>query len=263
MLTIHDMTHEMFPQYFSPKDPTAPHKHLLATHATRIIAISEYTKQKIMEILGVDEAKIDVIYHGLTPRPISQSKVEGVPQDYLLYVGERRGYKNFTRVAEAFALIKDRYPSLHLVLTGRALSHAEQELFTKLGIASRVFIKSDVSDEVLDKLYHNARLFLYPSLCEGFGIPILEAWAQRCPVVLSHASCFPEIGGDACAYFNAQSTDELCDTICQLLDNESLRSNLIAKGTERLRMFTWEQTARQTEQTYSAAIREQQQDKKK
>ncbi len=257
VLTIHDMTHERYPQFFSPKDPTPVHKRLLAEKATRIIAISECTKRDIIEFLGVDEEKIDVIYHGLTPSSPTECAGETtveLPDNYILYVGERRGYKNFDRTVEAFCKVIEKHPQLHLVFTGRPLSKSEQERFTALHIIDRVRVMSDISDATLALLYHRARLFVYPSLYEGFGIPILEAFSQRCPVVLSKASCFPEVAGSSAEYFSPESTEELCQAMLNVLDDEARRNELIESGLERLKHFTWDETARQTQDCYLKAL---------
>lgn len=255
VLTIHDMTHERFPQYFSAKDCTIANKKLLATHATRIIAISESTKKDIVELLGIDESKIDVIYHGLDARAVA----EGCPQElqgqrYILYVGERRRYKNFENTAIAFAKLKKNNPDLSLVMTGRPVSESENKLFEDLGIGESVKVYTDVSDDVIMQLYHNAQLFVYPSLYEGFGIPILEAFSQNCPVVLSKASCFPEVAGDAAEYFAPESVEEQYDALNRVLSDNVLRETLIRKGRERLSHFTWEETVRNTEKTYEKAL---------
>lgn len=257
VLTIHDMTHERFPQYFSPSDPTPHYKRLLAERAARIIAISECTKRDVMELLHVPEERIDVIYHGLSAQPLAQEKPSGAPEQYVLYVGERRGYKNFGVVAEAFARLARSLPELHLVLTGRPLSAAEREMFRQKGVAGRVTVMSDVSDEQLARLYRHARVFVYPSLYEGFGIPILEAFAQRCPVVLSRASCFGEVAADAAEYFGATSADELEQTLRRVLSDGGLCRTLAERGAERLKLFTWEQTALKTEQTYMKVLEDQ------
>ncbi len=254
VLTIHDMTHEMYPQYFSPDDPTAGNKRKLAQKATRIIAISEYTKKKVVELLGVDSSKIDVIHHGIEKRPLGVGRLAGLPEKYILYVGERRRYKNFGIVAEAFAELTKTFPDYGLVLTGRGLSSQERHTFSSLGIKDNVYVCSDISDAELDRLYHNAVMFVYPSLCEGFGIPILEAFAQDCPVVLSDASCFPEVGGDACEYFAPDSADSLLRAMQKIIETDSCRNQLIEKGRRRLELFTWTETARKTEDTYRKAL---------
>lgn len=255
VLTIHDMTHERYPHYFSPKDRTAHNKQLLAAKATRIIAISECTKRDIIEYLGVEESKIDVIYHGISPQPVIAERPASLPSRYMLYVGERRGYKNFEQTVEAFRQVRATHPDLSMVLTGRPLSKSEETMFAGFGITDAVKVFSDVSDAFLSQLYHNAALFVYPSLYEGFGIPILEAFAQDCPVVLSDASCFPEVAGDAARYFAPLSLQSMTDAINEVLDNATLRQNMVSKGRERLKLFTWETTARLTENVYKRCLK--------
>lgn len=254
VLTIHDMTHELYPQYFSETDTTVANKKLLAEKADRIIAISENTKRDIIDILHIDESKIDVIYHGFQPRKLSDVVVPGLPARYVLYVGERRTYKNFNVLLEAFTKLHDEMPDMYLVVTGRPIAKTERTLFLKCGVDNNVLCYSDVSDEMLDCLYRNATMFVYPSLYEGFGIPILEAFAQHCPVILSNASCFPEIGGDACAYFNPLSADSLLDCMKRVLTDKDYSDNLVCLGTERLQKFDWQKTALQTEDTYRKVL---------
>ena len=258
VLTIHDMTHERYPQYFSPSDKTPAQKRLLAERATRIIAISENTKRDIVELLNINEEKIDVIYHGLdaTTEPYVGCATLRLPDNYLLYVGERRWYKNFHRLLLAFHELRLTHPNLHLVLTGRHLSTEERKQMHQLGIIHFVHCYSDVSDQQLAQLYRHARAFVYPSCYEGFGIPILEAFAQDCPIALAKASCFPEVAADAAIYFRPDSVDEMVTAIRSILDDDALRNWLITQGRKRLALFTWERTAQLTEQTYRRAIAE-------
>ena len=254
VLTIHDMTHEKYPQYFSASDPTRNNKKILAEKAARIIAISESTKRDIIDMLGVAEDKIDVIYHGIDQQPLAQGKPDNLPDEYILYVGERRGYKNFNNTVEAFVEIRKSHPEMHLVLAGRQLSNKETEQFRSLGISRHVVCYSHIADSVLRQLYRNARLFVYPSLYEGFGIPILEAFAQDCPVVLSNASCFPEVAGDAGEYFEADSVESQTKALLKVIENDDLREKMVSRGRKRQAMFSWQETARRTEETYRKVL---------
>jgi len=254
VLTIHDMTHERFPQFFSEKDNTSANKRILAERAKRIIAISDSTKRDIVEFFGIDEAKIDVVYHGIECSPIVEGRPDGLPEEYILYVGERRRYKNFENTAKAFAEVRKTHKDCFLVLTGRPVSESESALFDSLGISKYVKTYTDVTDEVLFQLYHNAELFVYPSLYEGFGIPILEAYSQHCPVVLSNASCFPEVAGDAGEYFEALDVTSQANALLHVMDDAEYRKQLIEKGCERVTKFTWDETARLTRESYQSAL---------
>lgn len=256
VLTIHDMTHERFPQHFSEKDRTAVNKRLLAERAKRIIAISESTKKDILEFYpDLDESKIDVVYHGIGHTPIAEGRPRGLPEKYILYVGERRRYKNFENTAKAFSEVHKVHNDCYLVLTGRPVSETEASLFTSLGVSDYVKAYTDMSDEVLYQLYHHATLFVYPSLYEGFGIPILEAFSQDCPVVLSNASCFPEVAADAGEYFEPLDVSAQVKALLHVMDDDEYRQELIAKGRERVAKFTWDETARQTRLSYEAMLR--------
>lgn len=254
VLTIHDMMHERFAQYFKADDPTAGYKRLLSQKARRIIAISENTKRDIIEILGVDEAKIDVVYHGFDSKTVVEGRPEGLPEEYILYVGERRCYKNFDSTVTAFTEVRKTHPDCHLVLTGRKLSSAERRQFERLGLTDFVKIYTDISDDVLLQLYRHARLFVYPSLYEGFGIPILESFSQQCPVVLSNASCFPEVAGDAAEYFDPMDAQAQAAAMLAVMDSEEHRNELTKAGASRLKLFTWDNTVKKTREVYKKVL---------
>lgn len=254
VVTVHDMIYERFPKAFPDAEEVIRQKREIIARANRIIAISEYTKKDIVEILGIAPEKIDVVYHGTSLRPVRHRGLE-LPESYLLFVGDRSFYKNFTALLEAFAWIRRTHRDLHLVCTGKPFSENEQRQFSVFGINGFVRQMS-VSDEELSELYGRALLFVYPSYYEGFGIPILEAYACGCPVALSDATCFPEIAGDAGAYFDPHSVPSMVEVLTELIDHADRRTRLIEAGRERLKRYSWEKSARQTEQVYRKAWQE-------
>lgn len=254
VMTIHDMTVEKFPHYYKNHPELIANKKLLADKAARIIAISECTKRDIMEIYGIDDSKIDVIYHGIENVGLVSGRPSKLPDNYILYVGVRSLYKNFPNTLKAFALLAVDRPDLHLVLTGKPLSQSEKADIKAMGLSDRVVVFSDISDTTLYQLYRNARLFVYPSLYEGFGIPILEAFSQRCPVVLSDASCFPEVANDGAVYFDPNSVESMRSAMERVLDDSDLRNRIVEIGFERMKQFTWEKTAELTERTYRKVL---------
>lgn len=246
VLTIHDMTFERFPQNVLIYDRTVQQKKKLISKADHIIAVSENTKKDIVEILGVSPSKISVVYHGY------RSVDEMVPQlfeRYILFVGERKGYKNFLpwllSVSEMLAADSD----LKVVCTGKPFTKAELSLFAGLGIAGRL-VHISANDAQMASLYRYALCLVFPSLYEGFGIPILEAFANGCPVCLSNASCFPEVAGDAALYFNPDSAQSMRDTMKELLASQALRDELRAKGALRGREFSIEKMVEGTCNVY-------------
>ena len=246
VLTIHDMTFERYPQDVLIYDRTIPHKKLLIAEADHIIAVSENTKRDIVELLGTDPTKIIVVHHGY------RSVTEPSPQlfeRYILYVGERKGYKNFFPWLSAVRSILVADPTLRIVCTGNPFTQSELELFGKWNIKERI-LHISASDAQMASLYRHALCFVFPSHYEGFGIPILEAFSNGCPICLSNASCFPEIAGDAALFFNPNDAQSMSDTLRELVTNETLRKELSAKGYERVKEFSLEKMVSDTCNVY-------------
>ena len=253
VLTVHDMVPE---HYFRRNDFQVVKKRILVKEAAHIITVSQHTKDDLMELLDVPEEKITVIYHGAPPqkpRPANdQPLVEG---DYLLFVGHRVSYKNFQPMLQALVPVLQHHPELRLVCTGHPFNKAELKLFGTLGVSDRLLhLRPD--DDGLVNLYSHARCFIFPSLYEGFGIPILEAWQARCPVLLNRASCFPEIAGDAAVYFNLNATQNDLETVVEdfLAWTDERRQTLVEAQQQRLRRFSWQQSASQLAQVYENVV---------
>ena len=251
VVTVHDMIPELYPQYFARDNEQIMQKRRVIPLASHIIAVSEQTKRDLVRLMKVPEEKVTVIYHGSDETPYTPSSVRPFPWDYLLYVGDRAYYKNFDAFAREAAPLLCKH-DLRIVCTGRAFTREELRLFQSLGIGDRVewhFVRTD--QELLD-LYHYAVAFVYPSLYEGFGIPILEAWKAGCPVMLNNASCFPEVAGGAAIFFemNGGRSDfrEKLETLCAMDCEE--RRRLVARQSERLKRFSWDTAARQLAGVY-------------
>lgn len=246
VLTIHDMTFERYPQDVLIYDRTIPHKKLLISEADHIIAVSENTKRDIVELLGTDPAKISVVHHGyrMIGTPASQ-----LFDRYVLYVGERKGYKNFLPWLSAIRPIFNLDPNLKVVCTGSPFSRAELKLFAKWNITDRL-VHISANDAQMASLYKYALCFVFPSHYEGFGIPILEAFANGCPVCLSNASCFPEVAGDAGLFFNPGDAQSMQDALKEMLVSAALRDELRHKGLERSKEFSLEKMVENTCRVY-------------
>ncbi len=255
VLTIYDMAHERYPAMFSPLDHTPSHKKILTSHARRIIAISEHTKNDVINMLGVRASQIDVIPLATTiTRPNPIGGVPNLPMNYLLYVGKRNTYKNFPIVLDALQQIRTIHQDCRLICAGGGrFSMAESEKMGKLGLKEAV-LQMNVDDTVLSSLYAGARAFIYPSLYEGFGIPVLEAFACGCPTVLSNSSCFPEVGGDAAKYFDPTDVAGLVHSLNEILNERDVADDLRKRGLGRARLYSWEKTAQQTMETYQKAL---------
>ncbi len=223
--------------------------------ADKIIAISQNTKEGLVNNLGVDESKIVVIYHGIDKIDLSAlDKRRIFPFPYVLYVGSRnQKFKNFATFARAFAILNQKYKDIHMVCTGIDFSKEEMSLFADLGISDRCHTYYAREEEML-KLYHEAELFVYPSKSEGFGMPILEAMQCGCPCVLAEASCFPEIAQSSALYFKPDSVEDLYSQMELLINSPSVKIEIVNKGMNRVSDFSWDKTAQEHISVYKSLL---------
>ena len=256
VLTVYDMIHEKFNDMFLENDTTSKNKRLLCKKASKIIAISQSTKKDLTELFGIDEAKIEVVYLGnsMVLGDVIVSDME-VPKKYILFVGSRGGYKNFDRfVRSAASLLNDNADLSVVCVGGGKFNSNELNLFKKLNVESKLF-QFNLDDNLLAQFYAKALMFLFPSLYEGFGIPILEAFACQCPLVCSNTSSLPEIAGDGAEYFDPYSEESIYNAIKTVLVDDVKKELLVKNGTERLKYFSWEETAKQTKNFYESVIK--------
>ena len=253
VLTIHDMIPELYPQYFRTDDIHIIMKRKLAPMAKAIIAVSENTKRDIIRFLNISEEKVHVVYHGCS-FSCFQSNRSPYSFPYILYVGDRFGYKNFIPFVKQVSPVLKQHKGLHVICTGKPFIKEEKEVFKELGV-SQYFINTWVkTDAELYSLYHHAECFIYPSDYEGFGIPILEAYQADCPVLLNCASCFPEIAKDAAIYFNIHSND---NNLSQSLEDffsmsKYEKETLLTKQRARLADFSWRKSAEKLARIYNS-----------
>jgi glycosyltransferase involved in cell wall biosynthesis len=236
VIDAHDMIFEKFPQYFKDSEYTKKNKELYFNRAYKIIATSQKTKEDLLSIYPyINESKIIVIYRGKV-FPVQEHKHK--KESYVLYTGQRNGYKNFSTFITSVAPLLVKY-DLRLICTGQRFARDELTLLEKEKISNRT-ICTFVRDNELPELYTKALVFVFPSLYEGFGLPILEAFAAGCPTVLSNASCFPEIAGEAALYFDPYSIIEDMRTVIEkVITSPSLQKELTNKGKKRMKDFSW------------------------
>lgn len=243
VLVLHDMTHEIFPEIASAKDKTVKWKKTLASKADKIVAISENTKKDIIKFYGIDESKIEIIYWATVLKLPQKTAKLNLPQKYLLFVGDRGKYKNFNRFFKAIIPLLQKDPELYLVCAGsKPFTEDENQIIKISNLIGKVLHVKFRDNNQLAWIYKNALCFVYPSLYEGFGSPILEAFACECPVILSNTSSLPEIGGEAVGTFNPQDEKSIRGSIENVIYNDQLRENMIKKGRERIKTFTYEKT---------------------
>lgn len=250
--TVHDMIHEIYEGVFFPKNSTdSILKRFLCDISDLIIAISHQTKNDLMHYFGINEQKIHVIYHGHSLQKIE--KQLKLPKQYILFVGQREGYKNFKTFIQAFSKLAPKYISLQCICVGKPFNTQEQGLLESLNLTQCIFALQAKDDE-LYTIYHNAMCFVFPSLYEGFGIPILESFYAQCPIVLSDIAVFREIAKDCALYFDPCSIDSIANTLESLITNPTLALNLTTKAQALLQNFSWDITNYQTMQIYKSII---------
>jgi glycosyltransferase involved in cell wall biosynthesis len=268
VVTIHDISYEFFPEFFSARDrmllsTLVP---LSARRASRIIAASQSTKRDIVERYDVDPERISVTYYAADSqfRPISNRGAlravlddYGISQGFILTVGNLQPRKNLLRLVEAFAeLIQSRAIDPQLVIAGQAFWRGSEvsRRVEERHLHEHVVFTGYVPQEHLVSLYNAADLFVYPSLYEGFGLPLLEAMACGTPVITSNRSSLPEVVGEAALLVEPHRTEDLAQAILDVLSNDALQSELSAKGLERAGFFSWERTAKQTLAVYEEVL---------
>jgi glycosyltransferase involved in cell wall biosynthesis len=256
--TAYDMIHEKWSSQLDPIGKQKDQKLRCFERATAISCISESTRNDLLQLYPHLETKTSVIYLAgdlkSQPRHSQASLNRGSKPSYLLYVGARASYKNFVRLLLAFSRLASRYNWIRLKVVGAPFEGHEIDLIESLGLESKIISYPDLTDGDLYALYSRALAFIYPSLYEGFGIPLLEAMALNCPVLAADVSSIPEVTGDAALLFNPRSIDAIYEAIVEIIRRPGLREELIEKGRRRINYFGWEKTAAQYLNLYDRVV---------
>jgi len=251
ILTVYDMITEIFPSNDNLKISKVKEKSIQSSD--HIIAISEKTKKDLMYYFNVPSKKISVIYLGTNL--ISQSTEKNKIQNFILYVGSRKSYKNFEKFLYSIKSSNSLYRDFNVIcFGGEKFSKYDRDILNKYNFSLSKIKFVHGSDEVLKKLYSTAKLFVFPSLYEGFGLPILESMANSCPVLCSNSGSLPEIGGNAAMYFDPNNSESIKNAIEDIIYDETCLQILVKKGLERTKLFTWSICAEQTHKLYQNII---------
>lgn len=265
-ITIHDLAFKIFPDFFPRKDLRRLNwfTDFAIKKSDKIIAVSNSTKNDILKFYPkIKEEKIKVIYHGFDPELFNGQILEktknnifskfnpalaGQNIQYILYVGAIQPRKNLGVLIEAFENIKKDNSNLKLVLAGGKawmwegiMNKIENSEYRK-----DIIVTGTISFEEIAVLHRNASVFVFSSLYEGFGIPVLEAFASKIPVVSAKNSSLSEIGGEACLYFDEKNSQDLADKIKIILSDNGLAKELVRKGNEQIKKFSWDKCAKET-----------------
>ena len=255
-ITYLDMIHEKFVGQFPELgfDRTLmENKRMLIHEADRVIAISQATKDDMVDHYGVNADKVEVIHLGSSFDVAQIDPVRMINKPYILYVGSRDYYKNFQFCLESISPILRKYDISLVCGGGGQFSTLEVEFIEKLQLKELVQ-NFAINDIILGNLYRYSEAFIFPSLYEGFGIPVLEAFSCGAPCLLSNGGSLPEVGGDAAIYFDPADSDSIKTAVELILGNHNLKQELIKKGEERLLEFSWRKTYDKTLKFYRSIL---------
>ncbi|WP_164851429.1 glycosyltransferase family 4 protein [Larkinella soli] len=254
VVTVHDLIHERLSARFEglkADHKIIPWKKEILSRAAGIIAVSESTRRDLAECYGIPPERVRVVHLG-SSLGVSETGPE-VEHPYLLFVGNRGAYKNFLPWLEAVAPLLPSFGMQVVCAGGGGFTPEEQETIRRLHLTDRVR-QQPIDDAGLVGLYRGAGALVFPSLYEGFGIPVLEAFACGCPCLLSDRSSLPEVAGPAAVYFNPDDAASMKAATERILSDASLRRDLAETGRNRLRQFSWEKTVRETVALYESLV---------
>lgn len=263
IVTIHDLIHQHFQmRRATTHDPLIynlkqwGYKKVFKnaiTKSSKILTPSNYVKNLLINDWKIEEKKIVVTPEAVDDKLLTIiAKTSSIKSPYIFYVGNAHPHKNVEGLIKAFLLLQKKYPNLNLVLSGH--DHYFWQRLIAENQHQGIIYTGYIDDEELVALYKNAVCFVMPSFEEGFGIPLLEAFACGCPVVSSNAGALPEVGGDAAVYFDPAKPDDMGERIDKVINDESLRKEMIIKGQKRVKLFSWEKLAKQTLEVYNQCV---------
>lgn len=274
VITVHDCVHILFPNYAASRAAYERAKRATRRairNCSHIIAVSIATQRDLVRLFNVPEEKITVVYNGIDERAVAHTTAEEQKQvleryqiqdPFLLYAGNIRPHKNVARLIEAFSVLKtelqedEQWKNLKLMIIGDELSKHQflRRTVIRSGVQHDVRFLGFVPYETLRVFYKSAQIFVFPSLHEGFGLPPLEAMANGTPVVTSNVSSLPEILGDAALLVNPENVFEISRGLKHLLYDTYLRSHLIEKGYQQVRLYSWRKAAETVWKTYQKIV---------
>lgn len=276
VVTIHDLIFERYPHQFGFIDARIHHAKAknACKHADKIIAISKQTKQDIIDFYNISPSKIEVCYQSCNPvfaetvsiEVINQLKEKyNLPQQYFLYVGSIIERKNLLNICKAIKLLRKEMP-MPLVVIGDGSSYKKKvKEFVQsnnlnhqiIFLSEQSIVKNDIAFTTAQNfpaLYQGATAVIYPSIFEGFGIPVLEALWSKVPVITSNISCLPETGGDAAYYIDPYSVEDIANALLTVISNNNLRETMIEKGWQHAQQFTPEKCASSVMKIYESLL---------
>lgn len=270
--TIHDLTYEFYPEIMEKKTLKRIKSGIeySVKRADKIITISKSSKEDIMELFKINENDIEIVYPGVDYEVFSKKYTNNIfkivkekynlPKNYILYMGTLEPRKNIESIVEAFKLFKEesdlKEKDFKLVIAGKKgwMFESIFKLVNKLNLQEHVIFTDYVEEKDKTIIYAMAQLFVFPSIYEGFGIPVLEAMASSVPVITSNVSSLPEVAGDAAVLVDPKDTVSIAKNMYDILSNENLKAKLINKGHIQAQKFTWEASAEKLYKIYKSMM---------
>jgi glycosyltransferase involved in cell wall biosynthesis len=255
VLTVYDMIHEKFAASMRPREQQiAQIKRAAIQRADRIICISESTKRDLLERIDLDPSQVSVIHIAQAlPKPLPDL-LDNYPP-FILFVGQRGGYKNFSNLVRAYSSNHFLHSNFNLLCFGsHPFTRIEKRLIRSLGLSEYQVIHISGHDRLLSSLYFHASAFVYPSLYEGFGIPLIEAMSLGCPVVCSNTSSFPEVAGEAAEFFDPHDTESMAVALENVLSSLSRINVLSTAGKKQAQKYSWQTCVNQTISVYESLL---------
>lgn len=256
VLTVYDMIHELFPTEFNAAQNTTIAKRAAVARADHVVCISGSTRRDLCEVLDVPERKTSVIHlAGSLSASCPQAVARSSPRPYILFVGARGGYKNFSGFVRAYSTAPALRRELGIVCFGGGpFCDDERELLSRCGLRSGVVEQTAGGDTELAAVYSGATVLVCPSLYEGFGIPVLEAMSLGCPVACANTSSLPEVVGEAAVMFDPTDPEAMRASLESLAFNSEVRQDYIARGRRRAALFSWDRCAEETMRLYERVV---------
>ena len=245
--TVYDTISERLPKFFTNNKKLFDEKYETMKNCDHILSISETTKKDLIEIFGINPNKISVtlLASSFSNNDVS-SNSEKEYEDCILFVGSRRGYKNFNGLLESFSISTKLRNNFKLICYGgEKYSNYDKNLISKFNLDKNVYFFDDRTHN-LKHLYLNVKCLVIPSLYEGFGLPLIEAMSLRCPVISSNKGSLTEVGGQECNYFNPYDLEEMREKLENFLFSNSMLNNAITYGIKRSKQFSWDSCANNT-----------------
>ena len=251
--TIHDTIPERFPAAFPTHERDRAVKQAALHRADRVICVSESTRRDLLEFYDVDPDRVSVVLLGASLAPAAEGPMEiGAP--YFLHVGGRYEYKNFDGLLKAFGEARLHKTHKLVTFTSAPLTASERAVMEKAGVPQSAVVRATGDDRTLARYYAGAEALVFPSMYEGFGIPLLEAMRCGCPIVTSNTSSMPEVAGEAAIYCDPRDIKSISDALLQVASSPTTKARLVANGRKRADHFSWDRCAAETHNVYKTLV---------